>query len=84
MRSAFVLLIAAMILPVCGQPQAAAAQDDEQPRYSSLDEVAGMSRELLNRPAPGPTAVIDEPPAAGCRPLAGRERPRRGYRALSR
>ncbi len=65
MRPAFLLLTAALILNDCHQPRAFAAQDDEQPRYSSLDEVTGMSRELLNRPAPAPTAVIDEPPAAG-------------------
>jgi endonuclease YncB( thermonuclease family) len=65
MRSACLLLTAALILAGCHQQQAFAVQDDEQPRYSSLDEVAGMSRELLTRPAPAPAAVIDEPPAAG-------------------
>jgi endonuclease YncB( thermonuclease family) len=59
------LLATALIIAVCGQPRALAAQDDEQPRYSSLDEVAGMSRELLTRPAAAPAAVIAEPPAAG-------------------
>jgi hypothetical protein len=65
MRSAFLLLATALILAGCYQQRALAAQDDEQPRYSSLDEVAGMSRDLLNRPAPPPAALTDEPPSSG-------------------
>jgi micrococcal nuclease len=65
MRPTFRLLVVALILSGGHQQRALAAQDDEQPRYSSLDEVAGMSRDLLNRPAPPPAALTDEPPASG-------------------
>jgi endonuclease YncB( thermonuclease family) len=41
-----------------------AGHDDEQPTYSSLDEVTSTTAELLNRPAKPPTTAI-EPPSSG-------------------
>jgi hypothetical protein len=40
------------------------SHDDEQPTYSSLDEVTSTTAELLSRPAKPPTTAI-EPPSSG-------------------